>query len=166
MIANYGICRNCTDLIENKAGLWRDIDGHSFSLMPIEETGQFVYHVHSPMEEKTYRGVGKYSCLDAEILHCLSLLGYGSEETGEADTFGFYEFFPDYSAILTEDSQGFVSVKRYDDAYRAQDEWNCLSGEYSDFLDSEEAELEYERRDIDASYYDEYDSDLYDVYED
>lgn len=143
--------------------MWRDLHGRSFSL---DANGNgFVFHVHSPMSSENYHG-HKYNSLEAEILSVLGILGFATECEGDSETFGYYEFFEDFNAIVGYDSQGFVNATIYSDVYQARDEWNDLSGEYSDFLDREEEELEYERRDIDAPYYDDFESDLYDVYED
>jgi hypothetical protein len=113
MIANYGICAQCSELIENKSIVWRDIDGHSFSLKAKDDG--FVYHVHSPIQEGNYSSLGKYSCLDAEILDALAMEGYASDSVGDQSTIGFYDLFSDYRAILTSHTDGSVTVNFYGD---------------------------------------------------
>jgi hypothetical protein len=136
MIANYGICLHCSDLIENKEGsMWRDIDGHSFSLVPLTGTGQFTYHVHSPIVEGTYKGHGKYQNLDAEILDSLAMEGYASDSVGDQATYGFYDLFSDYRAILISESDGFVRVAFYDSDEMLEMAWNSTVEGYTEYDD-------------------------------
>lgn len=163
MIANYGICAQCSDLIENKAGMWRDIDGHSFSL-DLNNEGGFVYHVHSAITEEKYNSLGKYSCLDAEILDALAMEGYASDSVGDQPTFGFYDFFPDYRAILVSYSNGSVDVVFYDSDEMLNKAWNSISEDYDEFSDDSDDEPLYDEYGDDEYAYESgaYNSDLWD----
>src|ERR1700741_232523 len=144
MIANYGICALCSDLVENKEGnMWRDIDGHSFSLTALTGTGQFTYHMHTPMSAETYKGHGKYDSLDAEILDSLAMEGYASDSVGDQPTFGFFDLFSDYRAILISHPDGSVSVSFYEDDETIQRIWNDIVSDYDSFSDDEPLYDEY-----------------------
>jgi len=150
MIANYGICVSCCDLIENKEGsMWRDIEGHSFSLTPLTGTGQFLFHVHTPMDEETYKGHGKYDSLDAEILDSLAMEGYASDSVGDQSTFGFFDLFSDYRAILISHPDGSVTISRFDDDETMNRVWSDILADY-DQWDNDDEPL-----------YDEYGDDVY-----
>lgn len=163
MIANYNICEKCTELIDNSSGIWRDIDGHSFSLIPLTGTGQFIYHRHTPMDEQAYRSHGKYDSLDAEILDALAMEGYASDSLGDQSTFGFYDLFSDYNAILYSRSDGSVTVTFYDSAETTEFAWGSLEKEYEEF-DSEDDEPLYDEYGDDEYAYESgaYESDLWD----
>lgn len=161
MLDQFNICRKCTEFVEFKAHLWRDVDGHSFSLISDakSETGGFVYHVHSPSDSATYVA-GKYDNLTTEVLSVMGDLGYESDYLGNTEDFGYYEFFPDFNAIVQYDSLGFVYSQLYPDSVSTQCAWNNLVVECNEFYDDQDSQEQYELE------YDEYDSDLYDVYED
>lgn len=123
--------------------MWRDIDGHSFSLVPLNGTGQFTYHVHAPMVEETYRGHGKYQSLDAEILDSLAMEGYATDSVGDQSTFGFYDLFPEYRAILVSESDGFVRVMFYDSDEMLERVWRETVESYVEYADDEPLYDEY-----------------------
>lgn len=162
MIANYGICLHCSELIENNSIMWRDIDGHSFSLKAKDDG--FVYHVHSPVSEENYSSLGKYSCLDAEILDALAMEGFETAYTGDQDTFGFFDFFPDYRAILCSHSNGSVAVAFYDSDEMLNIAWNSLVENYEEFSDDSDDEPLYDEYGDDQYAYESgaYESDLWD----
>lgn len=141
MIANYGICSVCLELIENKADMWRDIDGHSFSLTA--EGDGFRYHVHSAVIEENYNSLGKYANLDTEILDCLAMEGYASDSVGDQSTFGFFDLFSDYRAILVSDSDGSVRAMFYDSDEMLERAWNSTVEAYDEFADDEPLYDEY-----------------------
>lgn len=136
-IANYGICVHCSELIENDSVMWRDIEGHSFSLTPLTGTGQFIYHVHAPMDEQTYKGHGKYDSLDAEILDSLAMEGYAPDSVGDQSTFGFFDLFPDYRVILTSHPDGSVTVTRFDNDETMMRIWDDIVSDYDQFSDDD-----------------------------
>jgi hypothetical protein len=140
MIANYGICLHCSELIENNSVMWRDIDGHSFSLDSMGDG--FIYHVHSPMVEEKYNSLGKYSCLDAEILDALAMEGYASDSVGDQSTIGFYDLFSDYRAILTSHTDGSVTVNFYGDDNTVNVVWRHIMTD-CDIADDEPLYDEY-----------------------
>ena len=141
MIANYGICVTCYELIENKAGMWRDVDGHSFSLDA--EGNGFRYHVHSAVKEENYSSHGKYANLDTEILDCLAMLGYASDGVGDQSTYGFFDLFSDYRAILISESDGFVRASFYDSDEALEKAWNSTVEGYEEYADDEPLYDEY-----------------------
>jgi len=137
MIANYGICRHCNELIENDSILWRDVDGHSFSLIPASDGEGFVFHKHTAFTDENYTSLGKYANLDSEILDSLAMEGYASDALGDQSTFGFYDLFAEYNAILYSRPDGSVSATFYDSAETTQFAWGSLEREYAEF-DSED----------------------------
>lgn len=140
-IANYGICVSCNELIENDSVMWRDIDGHSFSLVS-EGTG-FRHHVHTPILEENYKSLGKYDSLDAEILDSLAMHGYANESLGDQSSFGFFDFFPDYRAILISHPHGSVTVTRFDDDETMLRIWGDIEVDYANWDDDEPLYNEY-----------------------
>lgn len=135
-IANYGICVSCNELIENDSVMWRDIDGHSFSLVS-EGTG-FRHHIHTPILEENYSSLGKYDSLDAEILDSLAMEGYASEAIGDQSTFGFFDLFPDYRAILISHPDGSVTVTRFDNDETMMRIWDDIVSDYDQFSDDDD----------------------------
>lgn len=142
MIANYGICASCTELIDNSSGIWRDIDGNSFELISSTDGG-FVYHRHTPFTDETYTSLGKYANLDSKILDSLAMHGYASDSLGDQATFGFYDLFSEYNAILYSRPDGSVIVTFYNSAETTQFAWGSLEREYAEF-DSEDDEPLYD----------------------
>lgn len=158
-IANYGICVSCNELIENDSVMWRDIDGHSFSIVS-EGTG-FRHHIHTPILEENYSSLGKYDSLDAEILDSLAMEGYASEAIGDQSTFGFFDLFPDYRAILISHPDGSVTVTRFDNDETMMRIWDDIVSDYDQFSDDEPLYDEY--GDDDYAYESgAYESDLWD----
>lgn len=165
MLDLYNICASCDNFVEFRKHLWRDINGSSFGWV-VYSNGGVVHHQHSPANPETY-SAGKYSSLMTEVLSVMGDLGYEDDSFGNTDDFGYYESFPDYNAIVMYDSQGFVYSTVYESHEVYESVWEKLVIDCREFYDEqdyrEQQELEYERRDIE---YDEYDSDLYDIYED
>lgn len=143
MIANYGICSNCSELIDETSGIWRDIDGHSFALIPSSDGMGFVFHRHSPFTDENYKSLGKYDSLDAEILDSLAMHGYANESLGDQSTFGFFDFFPDYRAILISHPNGSVTVTRFDDDETMLRIWGDIEADYANWDDDEPLYDEY-----------------------
>lgn len=163
MIANYGICSNCSELIDETSGIWRDIDGHSFALIPSSDGMGFVFHRHAPFTDETYNSFGKYQNLDSEILDSLAMHGYATDALGDQSTFGFYDLFVEYNAILYSRPDGSVSATFYDSAETTQFAWGSLEREYAEF-DSEDDEPLYDEYGDDEYQYESgaYESDLWD----
>lgn len=161
MIANFGICSICTDLIEDRAGMWRDPDGHSFSLD--SEGDGFRYHVHTPISEENYTSQ-KYSHINAEILDNLAMLGYAHESLGDQSTFGFFDFFPDYLMILTSHPDGSVTVTEFEDNATVYRIWGDIERDYLNWEDEDDYDFMYDDNGDDHYAYESgaYESDLWD----
>lgn len=142
MLDRFNICAVCAEFIALRNGVWRDIEEHSFMLTSNGEG--FTYHRHSPSNEETYRDT-KYQNLFTETLSLMADYGYEDDFLGDADSFGFYEFFPDFLAITEYDSQGFVYSHVYENLEAVQAAWKAIEGDYGKFMDEEEAETERER---------------------
>ena len=76
------------------------------------------------------------------------LVGDGTcDELGDVDGFGWYARFsgtvrgrgPLY-CIISEDSQGFVYGRYFDDAANLDRAWSCLEAEYAEFCEERESE--------------------------
>lgn len=137
MIANYSICAACSELIDNSSGIWRDIDGHSFELLPSSDGMGFVYHRHAPFTDENYSSLGKYANLDSEILDSLAMHGYASDALGDQSTFGFYDLFSEYNAILYSRPDGSVAAVFYDSVELTNKAWESVVADYEEF-DSED----------------------------
>jgi len=131
MLNEYGICVNCSALIEKQ----------NFAHGPEWESGgNFLcwnFRSHIPISEAEYSS-HKFGSLQAEILHSLRMLGYGADSMGDADTFGYYEWFPDFCAILVADSQGFVSATVYDNLEMSSAAWSHLDIDYSEWCENQD----------------------------
>ena len=98
-------------------------------------------------------GPGKFDDNVAEFVYERTLDGWGSEQLGDVQSFGYYElvvFGSDdplkvqmedgsvevwgEAAILMENNQGFVYVDYYDTVAEAQQAWVNLEAEYDDYL--------------------------------
>jgi hypothetical protein len=95
------------------------------------------------MVEETYRGHGKYQSLDAEILDSLAMEGYATDSVGDQSTFGFYDLFPEYRAILVSESDGFVRVMFYDSDEMLERVWRETVESYVEYADDEPLYDEY-----------------------
>lgn len=164
MLERYGICQECHDFIESRGGIWFDLEDKATRLH-VSDLNAITWHFHLPMAESDYKR-GRCTNLKTEILLYLGIMGLSYTSLGNSDDFGYFEFFPEYNAILQNDSQGFVYSTIYETERAATNAWEHISADYDEYCDErdyrEQQELEYERRDIDAEY-DEYDSDLWDI---
>lgn len=142
MLDRFNVCALCSEFIERRDDVWRDIEGHSFMLR--STPNGFEYHRHSPSNEETYHDT-KYASLFTETLSLMADYGYDSDSIGDADSYGFYEYFPDYLAIVSYDSQGFVYSVTFQSFEEVEKAWLDIVKGYYDFLDVEEKEVESER---------------------
>jgi hypothetical protein len=81
---------------------------------------------------------GNESQMLAEIVYNASMEGC-CEELGEVDGFGFYAFVKGkrYGFIMSEDSQGFVSVYYYT-LSEARQKWAAIEKEYEEWTTESE----------------------------
>jgi hypothetical protein len=88
-----------------------------------------------------------------EVLWIVVLEGGADEELGESESFGSYALLTGLdgselggdigdtkAAILSENSQGFVSGEYYDSAEEAREAWEEIESEYDEFMGDEEEE--------------------------
>jgi hypothetical protein len=101
---------------------------------------------------------GKFDGLHTEILYNLSLMGFEDDSVGDANTFGYFELFSQYGAILETNSEGFVTSAIHNPISDAERIFGEISHEYYSFMDDMDDEPWFPE-------YDEYDS-VYDSYED
>lgn len=122
------------------------------------------------MTEKGIRryGPGKFDTILDSYVYALTLEGYGDDNLGDAQDFGFFEWLglglpgvdriseiaeekddvltdEEYDlvknsagAILSEDSQGFVHVDYFEHLDELKEAWEELEDEYDEFMEGEE----------------------------
>lgn len=89
--------------------------------------------------------MGKFESSWAEHLWKLSRETWQAAELGEAESFGWYAFFPKELSILHEDSLGFVWVKSYASDKECRKAWKGLRQAWYVFQEDEQDSLdEYE----------------------
>lgn len=75
----------------------------------------------------------KFSSILAEDLYQETLESWQDSELGDAETFGWFALFLDDQAILSVDSQGFVSVFMYNTMADTEAAWEELEEQHEAF---------------------------------
>lgn len=105
-------CKRATSLFLERAGL---------------EIGTWEFHTR-PQDG------AKFASVAAERLYDWSLESAQDQECGQAEVFGWFALFERERAILSADSQGFVSAVRYSDADLFA-EWQAIEDRYEEYDD-------------------------------
>lgn len=118
----YRLCQECYELITPKGRGWHD-DMESLTCRGGVSKGE----PHKPYSESepyhSYRTNGEL----AAVLEELTMSGTQDEDLGEVDTFGWFAYFRDSLAILSNDSQGFVFATTYESVEESDEAWETLS---------------------------------------
>lgn len=145
MFDQYSICANCNELITWNGIAWAG------------ETDT----KHVSTDPRLYRSEKFGNDIHADILWRLSLDGHQDADLGEAETFGWFALFSEFSAILDVDCVGLVSLSEYNSPEHAKNAWQHVEDDYAEWLDEDENTYDDESDYEDMS--DPYDIE-YDVY--
>ena len=95
-----------------------------------------------PMDDSVHSRPGKFEgspCqVHAERLYQVSLDGGCDEESGDVESYVWFGLIG--SDILTNDSQGFVTFRSFDDPQPAKQEYDLIEQEYLSILDKDQKE--------------------------
>ena len=99
---------------------------------------------HSPSGPGKFEG--NYNREFAEAIHDVFMNGFGDEELGDVQDFGWYGLADDLSeygikidgklvvgAIANEDNSGFFGVETYTSEKQLKDAWNAIEKDYEKF---------------------------------
>ena len=131
-IGGFSLCGICDALIENRKGIWwATVNDTAVSGVP-------EVHKHFPANPDTYDSTKYGSDIRTEILSVMGDFGFATESLGDTDSFGYFEWFEDLSAIVEYDSQGFVFSTIYDTPEMARNAWSHVTTDYDEWCDDEE----------------------------
>jgi hypothetical protein len=110
--------------------------------------------------------MSKFESIMAEEFYFKTLDSQHSEELGDVHGFNYYALFRKDMVILTENSDGFVTLKQYDDPEPLENAWESIESDYAEWLDEYNNDYElYEESYETEEYFDMYpDSDLWDEF--
>lgn len=127
LFSQYSMCTWCDCLIQWDGKEWLS-DGCTCIVGEND--------IHTPINSDYYRST-KFQSLRAEILWSLSLESAQNASLGEAESFGYFAYFPDFLSIIEIDNEGFVSIVECASLAEVECEWERVELDYEAWLNED-----------------------------